>query len=220
VARAAKAVLEAEALTAIGDKDTNASHAAACEADGITPAVPAPQSSNPRGDFYPAAVFVYDAASDRYTCPAGRKLLRNGNNERDQAQRYRAESCAGCPLKQNCTTAERRFVYRSVHYEAMQRMTARVAADPSLMVVRRCTVEHPFGTVKEYLAQRFLLRGQIKAATETALAMLVQSGTSGEAARPAGAHRGPDLRQLGPGARPGVQPQVAIPPPRVPEAYQ
>jgi transposase len=173
MARAAKAVLEAEALTAIGDKGyANASHAAACEADQITPAVPAPRSTNTRGDFYPAEVFVYDAASDSYTCPAGRKLLRNGNNERDQAQRYRAESCAGCPLKQDCTTAERRYVYRSMHYEAMQRMTARVAADPSLMVVRRCTVEHPFGTVKEYLGQRFRLRGQMKAATETALAVL------------------------------------------------
>jgi Transposase DDE domain len=165
--------MEAEALTAIGDKGyANASHAAACEADGITPAVPAPQPSNPRGDFYPAEVFLYDAASDRYTCPAGRKLLRNGNNERDQAQRYRAESCAGCPLKQNCTMAERRYVYRSVHYEAMQRMTARVAADPSLMMVRRCTVEHPFGTVKEYLGTRFRLGGQVKAATETAWAAL------------------------------------------------
>lgn len=40
------------------------------------------------------------------------------------------------------------------------------------MVVRRCTAEHPFGTVKEYLGTRFRLRGQIKAATETALAVL------------------------------------------------
>ncbi len=173
LARAAKRVLGAAKLTAIADKGyANAAHAAACEADGITPAAPAPRPTNPRGDFFTPDVFIYDAASDSFTCPSGRKLHRNGGNERDQAHRYRAEDCQGCPLKQDCTTAERRFVYRSVHYEAMRRMTGRVAADPSLMVTRQSTVEHPFGTIKVYLGQRFRLRGQLKAATETALAVL------------------------------------------------
>lgn len=173
VARAAKRVLGVETLTVIADKGyANAAHAAACEADGITPAAPAPQPTNPRGDFYGPEAFVYDAASDSYTCPAGRKLLRNGDNERDQAHRYRAEDCSDCPLKQSCTTAPRRFVYRSMHFAAMQRMTARVSADPTLMKVRRSTVEHPFGTLKDYLGRRFLLRGSLKAATETALAVL------------------------------------------------
>jgi transposase len=173
MARATRAVLEAETLTAIADKGyANASHAAACEADSIIPAAPAPKPTNPRGDFFGPDAFVYDAASDSYRCPAGRRLLRNGSNERDEAQRYRAENCGDCPLKQSCTTAERRYVYRSMHYEAMQRMTERVAADPSLMVQRRSTVEHPFGTLKDYLGGRFRLRGQVRVATETALAVL------------------------------------------------
>jgi transposase len=173
MARAAKRVLEATTLSAVADKGyANASHVAACEADAIEPAVPVPKPTNPRGDFFPPDVFLYDAASDSYACPAGRKLLRNGSNERDQAHRYQAEDCGGCPLKQSCTTAPRRYVYRSMHYEAMQRMTARVSADPELMTLRRSTVEHPFGTLKVYLGGRFLLRGQLKAATETALAVL------------------------------------------------
>jgi transposase len=173
MARAAKQVLEATTLTAIADKGyANASHAAACEAEKIEPAVPVPKPTNPRGDFFPPDVFLYDAVSDSYTCPAGRKLLRNGSNERDQAHRYQAADCGGCPLKQSCTTAPRRYVYRSMHYEAVQRMTARVSADPSLMTLRCSTVEHPFGTLKAYLGGRFLLRGQLKAATETALAVL------------------------------------------------
>ena len=40
----------------------------------------------------------YDPATDSLTCPAGRKLLRNGDNDRDQAHRYRAEDCRGCSL--------------------------------------------------------------------------------------------------------------------------
>jgi hypothetical protein len=65
-----------------------------------------------------------------------------------------------------------RFVYRLVHQAALSRMTARVRADKSLMKTRRSTVEHPFGTLKHYLGGRFLLRGQLKASTETALAVL------------------------------------------------
>lgn len=173
IARAAKRVLRAAKLTAIADTGyANGAHAAACEADAIEAAVPLPKPTNPRGDFYPADVFLYDAASDSYRCPAGRALLRHGSNQRDEAHCYRAEDCSGCPLKQDCTTAERRFVYRSMHHDAMQRMAARVAADPSLMKTRRSTVEHPFGTLKQRLGGRFLLRGVLKAATETALAVL------------------------------------------------
>ena len=116
-------------------------------------------------------MFVYDAESDSLTCPAGRRLVRNGASKRDAAQRYRAETCAGCPLKASCTTAPRRYVYRHVHHAAMQRMTQRVKDDPALMTLRRCTVEHPFATLKAYLGRRFLLRGTLKAATETALAV-------------------------------------------------
>jgi transposase len=173
MARAAKHVLGADKLMAIADAGyANAAHAAGCEAESIEPAVPIPKPSNPRGDFFPADTFTYDGASDSYTCPAGRKLRRHGSNQRDEAYCYRAEDCSGCRLKQSCTTAERRFVYRSMHYDAVQRMARRVAADRGLMKLRRSTAEHPFGTIKQYLGGRFLLRGRLKAATETALAVL------------------------------------------------
>ena len=54
----------------------------------------------------------------------------------------------------------------------LMRMNQRAAADPSLRDLRRNTVEHPFGTLKRILGSRFLLRRQIKTATETALAVL------------------------------------------------
>ena len=173
VALAAKQVLGAGPLTVIADRGyANASHAAACEADAIIPAVPAPKPTNTRGAFFPPDVFVYEPGSDSYTCPAGRRLVRHGSNERDQEYCYRAEDRGGCALQQSCTTAARRHVHRSFHYDAMQRMTGRVSADPGLMRVRRCTVEHPFGTLRHDLGGRFLLRGRIKAATEAALAVL------------------------------------------------
>ena len=43
---------------------------------------------------------------------------------------------------------------------ALDRMEARIYADPSLMTIRRCTVEHPFGTIKRMSGGgRFLTRG-------------------------------------------------------------
>jgi hypothetical protein len=53
-----------------------AGHAAACEADAITPAAPAPKPTNPRGDCFAPDVFLCGAASDSGPCPAGRTLVR------------------------------------------------------------------------------------------------------------------------------------------------
>lgn len=150
----------------------NATQAVACEDTRIVASAPAPRRFNTRRDFFAPDLFVHHAASDSMTCPAGRKLLCNGSNERDHDHRYRAEGCTGCPLKQSCTTAPRRYIYRHVHNAAMQRVTARVAADKSLVKTRCCTVEHPFATLKQLFGGRFLLRGALKATTETALAVL------------------------------------------------
>jgi transposase len=51
-------------------------------------------------------------------------------------------------------------------------MTARVVADPTLMRQRRCSVEHPFGTIKRMMAGRFLTRGLRGTQTEMALSVL------------------------------------------------
>ena len=172
-ARQTKAVLGTATLQVIADGGyANASDAAKCEANGIMAAVPAPRPANKRGDFYTADAFKYDAETDTMTCPAGRKLLRNGGSNRDQERRYRAKDCSGCALKQYCTTADRRYVHRHVHHAALERMAQRVKDGDALMRLRRSTVEHPFATLKDDLGRRFLLRGTLKAGTETAFAVL------------------------------------------------
>jgi Transposase DDE domain len=70
------------------------------------------------------------------------------------------EDCSDCALKPRCTRVERRFVRRHFYEDALERMNARVEADPGLMRRRRCTAEHPFGTIKRMTAGgRFLTRG-------------------------------------------------------------
>ena len=52
-------------------------------------------------------------------------------------------------------------------------MEARIYADPSLMVTRRCTVEHPFGTIKRMSGgRRLLTRGLRRVKAEAALSVL------------------------------------------------
>jgi transposase len=48
----------------------------------------------------------------------------------------------------------------------------RITADPDLMRRRRCTAEHPFGTLKASDAGRFLTRGLDKVTTEFSLSVL------------------------------------------------
>lgn len=52
-------------------------------------------------------------------------------------------------------------------------MEARIHADPSLMTIRRCTVEHPFGTIKRMSGGgSFLTRGLKAVKAEAALSIL------------------------------------------------
>lgn len=52
-------------------------------------------------------------------------------------------------------------------------MEARIYANPSLMRIRRCTVEHSFGTIKPMFGDgRFLTRGLRKVKAEAALSVL------------------------------------------------
>ena len=94
-------------------------------------------------------------------------MVRKQFMRRDNCILYAAQDCSGCALKPRCTSAERRLLTRHFHEDALQRMNARLEADPDLMRQRRCAAEHPFGTIKRMTAGgRFLTRGITKVKTE------------------------------------------------------
>ena len=163
MAKATKDAVKAATLTVVADAGySNGADAAACERDGITACVPANRSINNQGDgtLFDRSAFVYQPDNDIYTCPAGRMLMRKQIMRRDNCVLYAAQDCTGCAFKPRCTTAARRFLTRHFHEGALQRMNARVKADPGLMRQRRCAAEHPFGTIKRMTAGgRFLTRG-------------------------------------------------------------
>ena len=105
--------------------------------------------------------FTYDAAGDRFYCPAGQVLERKGVKKDRSRILYQAtaETCSACRLKARCTQAQRRTVYRHMHEEALERMRRR--ATPEAMRLRRSCAEHPFASLKCWIFghPRFLLRG-------------------------------------------------------------
>ena len=73
MAEAAKAALGVEELTVVADTGySNGEQGQACEAIGVTAVVPHPKTVNPRNEgLFSREAFVWDEASDSFTCPAG-----------------------------------------------------------------------------------------------------------------------------------------------------
>jgi len=178
MARAAQQALgDPPLLNVVADTGySNGVQATACEARGIVPHVPALRGVNNRGDgtLFDRTQFRYDAASDTLRCPGEQTLTRRGVQTDKPRILYAApqESCNACALKSRCTTAAHRSVYLHLHEAALTRMHER--ATPAVMRLRRCTVEHPFATLKYRIFghPRFLLRGVAGATTEIGLGIM------------------------------------------------
>jgi Transposase DDE domain/Transposase domain (DUF772) len=173
VSVAAKKVLKVDQIQVLTDGGySNAEEVARCEREGIEVAAPIKRGAMNSNHFRPAQ-FIYDDASDTIHCPAGETLRPSGLHTRNRAIRYRTSACATCSLKPRCTPGAQRTIHRLIDQRALDRMEARIYADPSLMKTRRCTVEHPFGTIKRMSGGgRFLTRGLKAVKAEAALSIL------------------------------------------------
>ncbi len=133
-----------------------------CEKAGLVPFVAKPQrGSAVREGLFAKDVFSYDADKNQYICPAGAVLLPmyeskvRGNRKIDYCNR---KACRTCNLKAKCTKSFRR-VSRLENEAVLDRMAVRVKAQPEIMNERRNSVEHPFGSIKQWMGQgAFLMR--------------------------------------------------------------
>ena len=146
--------------------------------------------------------FVYDEASDTYTCPQGAVLKRYGSNE--DVQRYRASQrdCGECPIKASCTTGKMRALCRSPHEAVRERVRARQGTPAVRRSMRlRKAVEHLFGHVKHHDGLRRLRLRGLRGADEQFV--LAADGAKPQAHGPVG--RPPALagRDAGVGNPPG-----------------
>ena len=138
-----------------------------CEAAGVTPYVPKPDwSPARRSGHFTKSEFQYDAATDTYLCPAGQRLAplyRYGlckTRPRARLVCYaNRAACLSCSIRDRCTTRANRHVNRYENEAIIERMSVRLAARPEVTDRRRESVEHPFGSVKQWMGQgAFLTR--------------------------------------------------------------
>lgn len=180
MAVAAKAELGVETLEVSADRGYHSERQVVeCEANGITPYVPAPKTSskNKKRGRFTKGDFTYSAKRKAYRCPAEQWLTETTKTEKKgRTLRYFSnwEACAGCPLREKCTTGKQgRRIMRTPEEEQVAAMARRLKERPELMLERKCAVEHPFGTMKRaWDGSYFLLKGLSKVRGELSLAVL------------------------------------------------
>jgi len=148
----------------------------ACHEAGMTPYVPKPQTSNNKAaGLFDKRDFIYDADRNEYRCPAGQVLkYRFTSVERGLTLHgYWSSNCQKCELKSKCTPAKERRIRRWEHEAVLDAMQERLDAVQHAMLIRKQTVEHPFGTIKSWMgATHFLTRRLERVRTEMSLHVL------------------------------------------------
>ncbi len=177
MANQARAALEAGHIEVLADRGYYKSEEiAACEDAGIEAYVPKRLTSNARAEGrFDRRDFVYERESNSYICPAGEKLTYRMTTTKGSRTMhcYWASVCGTCALKQHCTPGLQRRVERWVNEDVLDRAQERLDRRPDAMVVRRSTVEHPFGSIKAWMgATHFRMKTLRHVATEMALHVL------------------------------------------------
>ena len=124
---------------------------------------------------------LYDPTLDEYTCQFGRKIQvkyvgmqKTKSGYEREVTYYECEDCTDCPHKKKCTRAKgNRKLQVSKKFIAQRAASLeRITTDEGkiLRMNRSIQSEGAFGVIKEdYGFRQFLLRGNTKVTTETAL---------------------------------------------------
>ena len=176
-AEPAREVLGVETIDVVADRGYfKIEDIEACEKTGCVPHVPKPQrGSSVREGLFRKDEFRYDAGLDAYVCPAGKLLtpIRRGRmRDLERTDYGNPKACRACPLRPRCTN-DARSVFRLENEDVLDRMAERLKARPAILDRRREVVEHPFGSIKQWMYQgAFLMRGLANVRAEFSLTAL------------------------------------------------
>ena len=176
--RQAKEAAGTADITVLADRGYfNGEQVLECEGTGVLPCVPKIDTSGrARFGLFTRGDFVYDAAADHYTCPAGAQLTKGAprSDHHGDIDHYRnLTACQSCELKPRCTPEKVKRFKRWKHEAVLDVMQSRLDQLPNAMGLRRQTVEHVFGTLKAWAGSTpFLTRTLEKVRTEMSLAVL------------------------------------------------
>ena len=107
--------------------------------------------------------------------PAGERAIHRFTTvEHDMNLRvYWPSACPHCHLKERCSPSAYRRIRRWEHKHILEAMQRRLDRKPDAMTIRRSTVEHVFGTLKQWMgATHFLTRTLGRVSTEMSLQVL------------------------------------------------
>lgn len=131
--------------------------------------------------------FVYNPATGRYSCPAGKTMKKMGKrikpNKSGYEQtltRYRSKSCDGCPLRSQCNPDyEHRIIEVNLNWNRLkQKAEKRLKTSRGVQKRKqRCFDTEPvFANIKHnHQFKRFMLRGIEKVTIETGLLALAHN---------------------------------------------
>jgi transposase len=176
----AQVALDQKAITVIADKGYYSGQDIKDTQDaGMTPLVPKGDTSgSEKKGIFNRSQFKYDADRDVYICPANQELPYRSTNEEKglNLKRYWAynPTCRACQLKPQCSNSKQpRRITRWEHEDRMDQMSELLSFRPDSMLIRKQTVEHPFGTIKSWMgATHFLTKRLDNVNTEMSLNVL------------------------------------------------
>jgi transposase/IS5 family transposase len=177
-AEPAKEILGVETIDVVADKGYfKIEDIEACEKAGMEPYVPRPQRGpSVRKGLFRKDEFKYDPETDSFICPAGQRLTPYSSSALRQLKKINyanRTACRDCPLRARCTDNQFRTVSRLENEAVLDRMQERLAQRPEVLNQRREVVEHPFGSIKQWMNQgAFLMRGLEKVRAEFSLTAL------------------------------------------------
>jgi hypothetical protein len=143
----------------------------------MVPYVPRPQRGpSVKAGLFRKDEFRYDPDNDSYICPAGQRLHPYSSSlmrDLTKTNYVNKLACDDCKIRRQCTNGKFRAVSRLENEAVLDRMAARLAKKSGVLDRRRETVEHPFGTIKQWMYQgAFLMRGLDKVRAEFSLTAL------------------------------------------------
>jgi hypothetical protein len=177
-AEPAQDILGVETIDVVADKGYfKIEDIEAGEKAGMVPYVPRPQRGpSVKAGLFRTDEFTYDTDNDSYICPAGQRLhpysssLLRGLKKTNYVNKL---ACDDGKIRRQCTNGQFRAVSRLENEAVLDRMAARLAKKPGVLDRRRETVEHPFGTIEQWMYQgAFLMRGLEKVRAEFSLTAL------------------------------------------------
>ncbi len=182
IAKAARHAMGKTRLRAVADRGYySGPQIKECADAGIAVMLPKPTTSGAKhhGRF-DKADFTYIAQDDEYQCPAGERAIYRYTSEEHglQLHRYWSSACSQCAIKSQCTPGEQRRITRWEHESVLEEVQRRLDKTPDAMTIRRRTVEHVFGTFKQWMGYtHFLTRRLPNVGTEMSLNVLAYNLT-------------------------------------------